>query len=1247
VIHDPLPHALTAGMDPINRRHVWDVIEAAKQDRCVVLTTHSMEEADILGDRIGIMAKGRLRCLGNSVRLKTRFGEGYKVSISCGDGMMPDSQQCLDVKKLFKDRLNASVTEETKAYMQFNLPDVTDEHLAVFFEELERRREELGVSDVQLSMSTLEDVFLKVATESELEEAKKSNKTIAVTLKSGEVAGILLGSQEQLTSEGGTTFTVTWGTDENGQLIPVDVVENPILTQKVLVECPAGVNPGQRVPIMYNGRSFDFTVPEGAIEGQDFEVTVPIGPAAGPEQEVEEVTVRCPTGAEAGHMVEVQIDQTLYEFEVPDGVSAGDDFTVQIPVAQIDGVELQQISVACPAGVSLGEIVEIELEGLLFQFAVPDGANAGESFDVTVAVPRGSHRPTQYELHRRVAKLSTSFTSQADALFRKNLQFQWKRRVTNSFLVLVPALVLALIFGVQQALDSLVLSSASTRCPYCGPATDAFGRSYCMGSSSCVEFFFPNSTWDTLLATTGVDIVAECNAIAGLGPNGTNDTNYCFGNGNLSCYQSQWALSTQSPYCPITGRNNIPVQPSLGFSPLPAVRAKSSVLYTSKQDSRTFAQLLINKTVSTHSDLRGKLLGAMRETTRQSFLLLMGLPELGCSNTPPTIEQQQSLCRLMQHGAGSEADLCCLDLTGNSRAAASSNSIGFWQLGKFTGALKNGTNYWSDMPSLHNDSAYASWVAKCKRTSPVGQCNLEIMTAWLSYPIPTGMYGLRFGSGSGQYFASMELSHAVGQFAQSQSSPLKTRAVSAFNKLIAAGESFTCVAPIYASEAAARLPENQCINLEMGLGILAQASSFSFQLHPINVYESSRVPDCSSSHSCTFTGIIDPVIGTFKADSPGRWPQMCDFFTSSMSTQLRSFQTACSAEANCTQGAGSNSNMSTPCNTSCPVTEASVQQYLSRIPCLCKWVLFVQQLSAGTFFYIRTQTQTSYQKLPKQYSCSNGTDSIQDCSPKKPDVLTDYQPAAVTSSKCWRKTYHALSVPELRLVTPIWPAANFRTESSMSVPTTDWWNVQHVLTLDQYARLQGTVSTNTSSSTGSKTSASGTSTTSTTTTQRDCNELGTCWQVVGKGRGNFSFLADDCSLIQPESCFIQRMANLTGMTVGCISTNPRFVENMAEINNAMYAGQYSSRNPLLAQEYVGGYDFQDSEPAALRVTVLYNDTKQLTSGFGAPTFLRLSEPINAAIDAFINAFNLPEARVTAALLGLKEVCIFISNIFES
>lgn len=60
----------TTGMDPVSRRHVWDIIEEAKKGRAVILTTHSMEEADILGDRIGIMARGRLRCLGSSIRLK-------------------------------------------------------------------------------------------------------------------------------------------------------------------------------------------------------------------------------------------------------------------------------------------------------------------------------------------------------------------------------------------------------------------------------------------------------------------------------------------------------------------------------------------------------------------------------------------------------------------------------------------------------------------------------------------------------------------------------------------------------------------------------------------------------------------------------------------------------------------------------------------------------------------------------------------------------------------------------------------------------------------------------------------------------------------------------------------------------------------------------------------------------------------------------------------------------------------------
>ena len=48
----------TSGMDPTSRRETWDVLRAAKQNKIVILTTHYMDEADVLGDRICIMAEG-------------------------------------------------------------------------------------------------------------------------------------------------------------------------------------------------------------------------------------------------------------------------------------------------------------------------------------------------------------------------------------------------------------------------------------------------------------------------------------------------------------------------------------------------------------------------------------------------------------------------------------------------------------------------------------------------------------------------------------------------------------------------------------------------------------------------------------------------------------------------------------------------------------------------------------------------------------------------------------------------------------------------------------------------------------------------------------------------------------------------------------------------------------------------------------------------------------------------------------
>ena len=71
----------TSGMDLNARRRLWDMLKDYRQDRIIILTTHNMDEADLLGDRIGIMSQGRQVCLGSSQFLKNRYGCGYNLSI--------------------------------------------------------------------------------------------------------------------------------------------------------------------------------------------------------------------------------------------------------------------------------------------------------------------------------------------------------------------------------------------------------------------------------------------------------------------------------------------------------------------------------------------------------------------------------------------------------------------------------------------------------------------------------------------------------------------------------------------------------------------------------------------------------------------------------------------------------------------------------------------------------------------------------------------------------------------------------------------------------------------------------------------------------------------------------------------------------------------------------------------------------------------------------------------------------------
>ena len=70
----------TAGLDISARRRLWDTLKRYREDRLIILTTHYMDEAEILGDRIGIMSQGKLVCLGTTSFLKQRYGAGAAIN---------------------------------------------------------------------------------------------------------------------------------------------------------------------------------------------------------------------------------------------------------------------------------------------------------------------------------------------------------------------------------------------------------------------------------------------------------------------------------------------------------------------------------------------------------------------------------------------------------------------------------------------------------------------------------------------------------------------------------------------------------------------------------------------------------------------------------------------------------------------------------------------------------------------------------------------------------------------------------------------------------------------------------------------------------------------------------------------------------------------------------------------------------------------------------------------------------------
>lgn len=146
----------TTGMDPVNRRHVWRFIEQFKRERIVLLTTHSMEEADVLGDRVAVLANGQLKAVGTSLSLKNRFGSGYRISLVTKP---EDTERAIQqVKHLVPE---ARLQDASAGATIFNVPRSSLPSVSKFIKWMEvEEKESSFIKAWGMSQTSLEEVFL-------------------------------------------------------------------------------------------------------------------------------------------------------------------------------------------------------------------------------------------------------------------------------------------------------------------------------------------------------------------------------------------------------------------------------------------------------------------------------------------------------------------------------------------------------------------------------------------------------------------------------------------------------------------------------------------------------------------------------------------------------------------------------------------------------------------------------------------------------------------------------------------------------------------------------------------------------------------------------------------------------------------------------------------------------------------------------------------------------------------------------
>ncbi|KAG5501449.1 hypothetical protein JKF63_03278 [Porcisia hertigi] len=149
----------TAGMDAGARRHTWSLLKEMSKRHAILLTTHFMDEADLLGDRVAIMSNGRLQCAGSNMFLKSKLGVGFVLTMSV---VSHARREPIDemVRLLVPE---AETVKSGAGEAAYRLPTASKAAFPKLLSAVEQGIPNLGIKAYSLSATTLEEVFMKIA----------------------------------------------------------------------------------------------------------------------------------------------------------------------------------------------------------------------------------------------------------------------------------------------------------------------------------------------------------------------------------------------------------------------------------------------------------------------------------------------------------------------------------------------------------------------------------------------------------------------------------------------------------------------------------------------------------------------------------------------------------------------------------------------------------------------------------------------------------------------------------------------------------------------------------------------------------------------------------------------------------------------------------------------------------------------------------------------------------------------------